>query len=140
MKNFMIDIMSPLINEADNFTTDILDLILINIVEPKKSQNKYAYQLAEQLIVKTADSLETIIKMVSRELTTPQKLYTNLKKKRFLFLYFEGYIPNSLGNYQRYELEDNIQSHFLIFLLTVPILCVILFSTVFQSSTRSRQS
>lgn len=88
MKNFMIDIMSPLINEADNFTTDILDLILINIVEPKKSQNKYAYQLAEQLIVKTADSLETIIKMVSRELTTSQKLYTNLKKKKiFIFVF-----------------------------------------------------
>lgn len=64
----MIDIMSPLINEADNFTTDILDLILINIVEPKKSQNKYAYQLAEQLIVKTCDSLETIIKMVSNKI------------------------------------------------------------------------
>lgn len=66
VKNFMIDIMSPLISEADNFTTDILDLILINIVEPRKSQNKYAYQLAEQLIIKTADSLETIIKMVSK--------------------------------------------------------------------------
>lgn len=60
----MIDIMSPLINEADNFTTDILDIILINIVEPKKSQNRFAYQLAEQLIVKTCDSLETIIKLV----------------------------------------------------------------------------
>lgn len=65
----MIDIMSPLINEADNFTTDILDLILINVVEPKKSQSKYAYQLAEQLIIKTADSLEPIIKMVSRNNT-----------------------------------------------------------------------
>lgn len=60
----MIDILSPLITEADNFTTELLDLILINIVEPNKSQNKHAYQLAEQLIIKTSDSLEPMIKMV----------------------------------------------------------------------------
>ena len=62
----MIDILSPLITEADNFTIDLLDLILINIVEPNKSSNKNAYHLAEQLILKTSDSLEPIIKMVSR--------------------------------------------------------------------------
>lgn len=61
----MIDIMSPLINEADNFANEILDIILINIVEPRKSQNKFAYELAEKLIVKTADSLESILKIVS---------------------------------------------------------------------------
>uniref|UniRef100_A0A1I8NDQ3 Uncharacterized protein n=1 Tax=Musca domestica TaxID=7370 RepID=A0A1I8NDQ3_MUSDO len=77
VKNFMIDIMSPLISEADNFTTDILDLILINIVEPRKSQNKYAYQLAEQLIIKTADSLETIIKMFFNQVLVLDKVDKN---------------------------------------------------------------
>lgn len=60
----MIDILSPLITEADNFTTDLLDLLLINIVEPRKTQNKNAYQLAQQLIVKTEDSLEPVLSMV----------------------------------------------------------------------------
>lgn len=65
VKNFMIDMLSPLITEADNFNTELLDLLLINIVEPKKSQNKIAYHLAQQLIIKTADALEPMVKMVS---------------------------------------------------------------------------
>lgn len=61
----MMDILSPIITDGDNFNTELLDLLLINIVEPRKSQNKNGYQLAEQIVVKTSDSLQPIIKMVN---------------------------------------------------------------------------
>ncbi|TMW43650.1 hypothetical protein DOY81_011270 [Sarcophaga bullata] len=77
VKNFMIDIMSPLINEADNFANEILDIILINIVEPRKSQNKFAYELAEKLIVKTADSLESILKIFFNQVLVLDKIERN---------------------------------------------------------------
>ncbi|XP_037953062.1 sister chromatid cohesion protein PDS5 homolog B-B [Teleopsis dalmanni] len=78
VKNFIIDILNPLITEADNFTFELLDLILINIVEPNKSQNKYAFQLAEQLILKTSDSLEPIIKMFFNQVIIMDNVDKNL--------------------------------------------------------------
>lgn len=60
----MMDILSPIITDGDNFNTELLDQLLINIVEPRKSQNKNGYQLAEQIVVKTSDSLQPIITMV----------------------------------------------------------------------------
>jgi len=62
--NFFLDVLSPLITEADNLSVELLDLILINIVEPYKSNNKFACQLTEQLLTKTGDALESTIKMV----------------------------------------------------------------------------
>lgn len=64
VKNFFLDVLSPLITEADNLSVELLDLILINIVEPNKSANKYAYELTEQLLVKTGDAFEATIKLV----------------------------------------------------------------------------
>lgn len=64
VKNFFLDVLSPLITEADNLSIELLDLILINIVEPNKSTNKYAHELTEQLLVKTGDAFEATIKLV----------------------------------------------------------------------------
>ncbi|XP_022228919.2 sister chromatid cohesion protein PDS5 homolog B [Drosophila obscura] len=61
--NFFLDVLSPLITEADNLSVELLDLILINIVEPSKSSNRCAGQLTEQLLTKTGDALESTIKM-----------------------------------------------------------------------------
>ncbi len=36
VKNFMLDMMTPLIAEADAVSQELLDVILINIVEPQK--------------------------------------------------------------------------------------------------------
>ncbi|KAH8420967.1 hypothetical protein KR222_000167 [Zaprionus bogoriensis] len=63
VKNFFLDVLSPLITEADNLSVELLDLILINIVEPNKSTNKYAHELTEQLLVKTGDAFEATIKL-----------------------------------------------------------------------------
>lgn len=60
----MLDVLYPLITEADNVSTELLDIILINIVEPNKSQRKNAYQLAKDLIKKTHDTLEQYIVLV----------------------------------------------------------------------------
>lgn len=64
VKSFMLDVLYPLITEADNVSTELLDIILINIVEPQKSQRKNAYQLAKELIKKTHDTLEQYIVLV----------------------------------------------------------------------------
>lgn len=64
VKSFMLDVLYPLITEADNVSTELLDIILINIVEPNKSQRKNAYQLAKELIKKTHDTLEQYIVLV----------------------------------------------------------------------------
>lgn len=61
VKSFMLDVLCPLISESDMVSNDLLDIILINIVEPNKSQHKNAYYLAKELIVKTSDTLEPYI-------------------------------------------------------------------------------
>lgn len=61
----MLDVLCPLITEADFISNDLLDAILINIVEPNKSQRKNAANLANDLILKTSDTLEPYIQQVS---------------------------------------------------------------------------
>lgn len=64
VKSYMLEILCPLISESDNVSTDLLDVILINICEPYKNSKKNAYQLAKDLILKTQDTLEQYIKLV----------------------------------------------------------------------------
>lgn len=64
VKSFMLDVLCPLITESDNVSTQLLDIILINIVEPNKSARKNAYQLAKDLIVKTSETIEQYITQV----------------------------------------------------------------------------
>jgi sister-chromatid-cohesion protein PDS5 len=61
----MLDVLCPLITESDVVSNELMDIILMNIVEPKKSQNKNAYLLAKELVVKTCDTLEPYIQAVS---------------------------------------------------------------------------
>lgn len=58
----MLDVLSPLISEADTVSMQLLDIILINIVNPQKTQRKNAYQLARDLIQNTQVSLEQYIR------------------------------------------------------------------------------
>lgn len=73
VKSFMLDILHPLITESDNVSMQLLDIILINIVEPQKMTRKNAYNLAKDLIIKTADTLEQYIQNVSCVLITYYK-------------------------------------------------------------------
>jgi len=61
----MLDILCPLICESDMVASELLDIILINIVEPNKSQRKNAYSLAKDLILKCSNTLEPYIQSVN---------------------------------------------------------------------------
>lgn len=66
----MLDVLCPLITESDIVSNELLDIILINIVEPNKTQRKNAYALAKELIVKCSDTLEAYIQGVSQSAET----------------------------------------------------------------------
>ncbi|XP_065167677.1 sister chromatid cohesion protein PDS5 homolog B-B-like isoform X2 [Atheta coriaria] len=61
VKSFMLDVLCPLITESDIVSNELLDIILMNIVEPNKTSKKNAYLLAKELVVKTSDTLEPYI-------------------------------------------------------------------------------
>lgn len=81
----MLDVLCPLITESDNVSTQLLDIILINIVEPNKSARKNAYQLAKDLIVKTSETIEQYITQV--EHIPCEDTFTNYKTKYSLQLF-----------------------------------------------------
>ncbi|XP_050671417.1 sister chromatid cohesion protein PDS5 homolog B-B [Leptidea sinapis] len=61
VKSFMLDVLCPLITESDVVSNELLNVILVNLVEPNKREHKHAYALAKDLIVKTSDTLEPYI-------------------------------------------------------------------------------
>ncbi|XP_046608925.1 sister chromatid cohesion protein PDS5 homolog B isoform X2 [Neodiprion virginianus] len=61
VKSFMLDVLCPLITESDIVGNELLDIILMNIVEPNKTQKKNAYLLAKELVIKCSDTLEPYI-------------------------------------------------------------------------------
>ena len=74
VKSFMLDIMCPLISESDTVSHELLDIILINVVEPNKTQRRNAYALAKELINKCSDTLEPYIQAVGFIYFPPLKL------------------------------------------------------------------
>lgn len=60
----MLDVLCPLITESDIVSNELLDIILMNVVEPNKSAKKNAYLLAKELVVKCSDTLEPYIQAV----------------------------------------------------------------------------
>lgn len=63
IQNFMLDVMCPIIQEGESASQELLDTILINIIEPQKSENPVAYKLAGEFIRRTATSLEPYLQM-----------------------------------------------------------------------------
>ncbi|XP_076468516.1 sister chromatid cohesion protein PDS5 homolog A-like isoform X1 [Babylonia areolata] len=61
VRTFMLDMMSPLICEADSVSQELLDVILVNLVEPKKGHNKIAYAMAKDLIKRTSNFIEPYV-------------------------------------------------------------------------------
>ena len=49
----------PLISDSDGVSNELLDVILANVVEPVKSQRKYAYNLARELIIKVRSTAQS---------------------------------------------------------------------------------
>lgn len=63
IQNFMLDVMCPIIQEGESVPQELLDTILINIIDPQKSENPVAYKLASEFIKRTASSLEPYLQM-----------------------------------------------------------------------------
>ena len=83
VKSFMLEILVPLLSESDSISNELLDIILINIVEPNKTQRKNAYNLAKDLIKKTTDSLLMYVQAFLNEALMqdkPDKLYQSSKR------------------------------------------------------------
>lgn len=58
VKNFMVDMLTPLLIESDSTSPELLEIILIQIIEPKKTHSKYACLLAHDIIKKSSKTLE----------------------------------------------------------------------------------
>ena len=84
VRNFMLDVMTPLIIEGDSISNKLLDIILMNIIEPNKTQKKNAYILAHDLIKNSMDTLEPYISNVSQSQTATIFLL-NLFRIIFIF-------------------------------------------------------
>lgn len=83
VKTFMQEILVPLLSESDSISNELLDIILINIVEPNKTQKKNAYNLAKDLIKKTTDSLLMYVQAFLNEALIqdkPDKTYQSSKR------------------------------------------------------------
>lgn len=63
IQNFMLDVMCPIIQEGESVPQELLDTVLINIIDPQKSENPVAYKLASEFIKRTASSLEPYLQM-----------------------------------------------------------------------------
>ena len=85
VKNFMLDVLCPLITEADNVPNELLDTILQNIVDPLKTQRKNAYNLSKELIIKTSDTLEPYIQQFFNQVLILGKADTRLAITRRVY-------------------------------------------------------
>ncbi|KAG8188316.1 hypothetical protein JTE90_008957 [Oedothorax gibbosus] len=61
VRKFMLDMLTPLITEADTVGDEILQVLFQNIIEPIKSKKTVACVLAQDIIKRTASTLEPYI-------------------------------------------------------------------------------
>ena len=85
VKNFMMDVLCPLITEADFVSNELLDTILCNVVDPVKTQKKNAYGLAKELVNKTSDTLEPYIQQFFNQVLILGKADTKLSITRRVY-------------------------------------------------------
>lgn len=57
VKNFMIDMLTPLILESDATSPELMEIIFTQLIEPRKSQSKNASALAREIIKKSIKTL-----------------------------------------------------------------------------------
>lgn len=114
VKKFILDMLCPLLTDADGVSNELLDVILTNIVEPVKSQRKYAYQLARDLVTKTSEHLEPYIQhffnqvIISNISKDADKLF--IKKKVYDLIYELNHISPSILLAVMPQLEYKVKS------------------------------
>ncbi|GIY69564.1 sister chromatid cohesion protein PDS5 homolog B-A [Caerostris extrusa] len=107
VKNFMLDMMCPLLLEADVISQPLLDIILGQIVEPKgirllisskKTQNKNSYNLARDIIKRTQTILEPYVHGFFNNALILGKVESVLVNKLFDLIYeLNAICPNMLA-------------------------------------------
>lgn len=106
------EMLQPLLTESDTVSFELLDSILINIVDPNKSNKKFAHNLSKILIQKAATSLEQYIQpFITQALVIdkPEKIYATTSK--IFDLIYELYLLSpSLLNPVLPELECKLKS------------------------------
>ncbi len=65
VKTLLFDMLNPLLNEPEQISTKVLDILLARIIEPQKSNNKEAYNLAVNLIKKGNEHFEYFVQNVN---------------------------------------------------------------------------
>eukprot|EP00088_Acartia_fossae_P068134 TRINITY_DN857_c0_g1_i5.p1 TRINITY_DN857_c0_g1~~TRINITY_DN857_c0_g1_i5.p1 ORF type:complete len:1163 (-),score=343.93 TRINITY_DN857_c0_g1_i5:589-3927(-) len=112
VKKFILDVLCPLISDSDGVSNELLDVILTNVVEPVKSQRKYAYNLARELIIKTSEHLEPYIQQFFNHVLIlgkdDDKLF--IKKKVYDLIYELNHICPSILLAVLPQLEFKIKS------------------------------
>ena len=90
----MLDVLCPLLTEADFISNELLDIILINIVDPYKTQRKNAASLARDLIIKTSSTLEPYIQQFFNQVLILGKVYKRVScEQSKLIVYICRYGP-----------------------------------------------
>lgn len=79
VKSFMLDVLCPLITESDIVSNELLDIVLMNIVEPNKTHKTNAYLLAKELVIKTSDTLEPYLQAFFNQVIILGKEHKNLQ-------------------------------------------------------------
>ena len=65
VKTMLFELLYPLLNEPDQISTQVLDILFTRIIEPSKSSNKEAYNLAVSLIKKGNQHFEFLVQNVN---------------------------------------------------------------------------
>lgn len=60
---YLLEVLTGLVQEGESLSQEIMDIILVNIVEPSKSENKVAYMFAVEFIKRASSYLEPYIQM-----------------------------------------------------------------------------
>jgi hypothetical protein len=61
VKTLLFELLHPLLNESDQISTKVLDILFTRIIEPQKSNNKEAYNLAVNLLKKGNEHFEYVV-------------------------------------------------------------------------------
>jgi hypothetical protein len=64
VETLLFELLHPLLNDADQISTKVLDILFARIIEPARSNNKEAYNLAVNLIKRGNQHFEYLVQNV----------------------------------------------------------------------------
>jgi len=65
VKPILFELLHPLLNDADQISTKVLDILFARIIEPAKSNNREAYSLAVNLLKRGGQHFEYLVQNVT---------------------------------------------------------------------------